>query len=92
MITGYTKVGQYDTDFEVMLARRDAKEMADVEKYGSCVDRLLHQYGLEWKLNPYRIVRKGTEEIVQKGPEFDLRRPVLAKLQKTPRVSPNTAA
>lgn len=82
MVNSYTKINEYNTDFELSIRQRDEKTMKEANKHGSETDRLLNQYGLEWKMNPYRIVYTGTNTTAQKGPSFDLRRPCLAKLQK----------
>lgn len=87
MINSYTKINEYNTDFELSLRSRDEKTIKETNKYGSEIERLLSQYGLEWKTNPYRIVFAKTEEAAQEGPSFDLRRPTLAKLQKNLSVS-----
>jgi hypothetical protein len=87
MIKGYKRPGEFSSEFEVFLMERDKKVMAQATKHESEVDRLLAQYSLEFKLNPYRIVKKGTEQVVQRGPEFDLRHPTLAKNQKTVTIS-----
>ena len=47
----------------------------------SIVDGLLAEYGLEFKLSPYRVVYAGTAVIAQEGPHFDFRRSVLAHLK-----------
>jgi hypothetical protein len=79
MITSYTIKDQFDSEFEVMLNRRDEKVMDKVKT--SIVYNLLDRYGLKMEL-PYRIVSRKDGRVCQKGPQFDLRYQVLAREQK----------